>query len=154
MAFDDAAVDDLFSRIVSHALRLGRFESVNQHEPKNKPGNGLRAAVWVESIEPVTSSGLASVSGRVTFSFRIYQNFKSEPEEAIDPDVLKACNDLMREYSGDFDLGTTVRHIDIFGSAGFGLSARAGYLDIDRSLYRVMTLTIPIIINDLWTEAG
>src|SRR5258708_32839680 len=65
MAFDAAAVLDLFDKVTSHAASLGLFDSqVGTHEPKNAPGNGLWCAIWVQGIGPIPSSGLASVSGR------------------------------------------------------------------------------------------
>src|SRR5258707_10301780 len=65
MAFDAAAVLDLFDKVTSHAASLGLFDSqVDTHEPKNAPGNGLWCAIWVQGIGPIPSSGLASVSGR------------------------------------------------------------------------------------------
>src|SRR5260221_12415812 len=72
MAFDAAAVLDLFDKVTSHAASLGLFDSqVGTHEPKNAPGNGLWCAIWVQGIGPIPSSGLASVSGRVELRARI-----------------------------------------------------------------------------------
>jgi len=34
------------------------------------------------------------------------------------------------------------------------LSALAGYLNQDGKLYRVMTVTLPIIINDIWAQVA
>jgi hypothetical protein len=43
--------------------------------------------------------------------------------------------------------------VDLLGSAGAPLSAQAGYLNQDGRLFRVMTLTLPIIVNDVWDQA-
>jgi hypothetical protein len=58
----------------------------------------------------------------------------------------------MKELSGSITLGGTVRMIDLLGIDGTPLSAMAGYLQIDRKVYRVMDLTIPVIVNDMWTQ--
>jgi|SRR5882762_12793 len=143
----------LFAAVESHALALGVFERVNMHEPKTSPGSGLTAAVWIQAIAPVTTSGLATTSGRIEFSTRIYTNMLTEPQDAIDPNMVAAVDALLGAYSGDFDLGVTgVRDVDLLGQHGVPLSALAGYLNQDGKLYRVMTVTLPIIINDLWAQ--
>lgn len=144
----------LVDAAVSHALTTGLFEKVNGHEPKSAPGSGLTAAVWAQSVSSVLSSGLATSSGRVELNVRIYTNMLAEPQDAIDPRMIAATSTLLSAYSGDFDLGVTgVRSVDLLGSAGAPLSAQAGYLNQDGRLFRVMTLTLPIIVNDVWDQA-
>jgi hypothetical protein len=146
--------DAVFNAIFSHAAASGLFERVNLHEPKNAPGNGLTAAVWVDRIFPVRSSGLDSVSPALIVQTRIFQNMLAEPQDWIDPNVTRAADTLMAAYVGDFSLGNEARQIDVFGQHGPMLEARAGYIDQDKKLYRVMTITIPVIINDAWTEVA
>lgn len=150
--------DALFNAVVSHAQTLGLFERVNGHEPKNAPGSGLTAAVWVQLIGPVPlGSGLAATTGRIEFSVRIYTNMLAEPQDAIDPEVTRAALALVGVYSGDFDLGQAdagIRCVDLLGMYGAALSAQAGYLNQDGKLYRVMTVTLPVIVNDLWTQSA
>jgi hypothetical protein len=140
--------------VVSHALALGIFEAVNVHEPKSAPGNGLWAAVWVQDIGPVPGgSGLGSTSARVEYTVRLYTNMLMEPQDAIDPALIGAVDTLMTAYSGDFDLNASVRCVDLLGQAGVPLSARAGYLTVDSKAYRIMDITLPLIINDAWSQA-
>jgi hypothetical protein len=63
---------------------------------------------------------------------------------------------MMGAFSGDFDLGGVggVRYIDLLGSTGTVLGAVAGYIEIDKKMFRVMTMTIPIIINDAFVQAA
>ncbi len=153
MTFDAAAVVALRDQIVSHAMTLGVFDKVAQHEPKNAPGNGLFCAIWADTIEPLPdASGLAATSGRVAFHVRIMGNMLQEPQDDIDGLMLTAATTLIGEYSGHFTLGGTVRDVDLLGAHGEALKGQAGYLDIDKKLYRIMVVTLPIIINDLWTQ--
>jgi hypothetical protein len=143
------------SALESHALALGIFERVNKHEPKNAPGHGLTAAIWVETIEPVPEeSGLASTTGRVPFMIRVYNNALAEPRDDIDPTVLGAVDALFTAYSGDFTLGGLIKDIDLLGRAGVPLSARAGYVTINQTMFRCMDITLPVVINDLWSQSG
>jgi hypothetical protein len=149
MSFDATSI---FNVIVSHAMASGAFERVNQHEPKNAPGNGLTCAVWIDRIEPVKSSGLISTSTRASFMIRVYSSMLQEPQDAIDPNIVSAVDVLMTAYSGDFELGSNVRDIDLLGAYGIPLSAQAGYINQDNKLYRVMTITLPVIVNDVWVQ--
>lgn len=155
MTFGAAAVLSLFDQVKSHAMTLGVFDRVAQHEPKNAPGNGLTCSIWVQSIDPVPdASSLIATSGRVELHVRVYSNMLQEPQDDIDPQILTAVTTLMGEYSGHFTLGGTVRDVDLLGAHGQALSAQAGYLDIDHKLYRVMVITLPIILNDMWVQNG
>lgn len=146
-------ITDLFTRMRDHALSTGLFETVNGHEPKSAPGHGLTAAMWTQVIQPVRSSGLDSTTLRVEVSVRIYKPMLSEPQDAIDPDIVSAVDVLCDAYSGDFTLGGTIREVDLLGAYGAPLSAVAGYLNQDSKLYRVMTVTVPLIVNDVWGQA-
>lgn len=151
MALDILGILDA---VVSHALSLGRFEAVNGHEPKNAPGLGLTAAVWADRVDTVRSSGLDSTSVRLLLNVRLYTGAEQEPADAIDPNLMTALDALMRAYVGDFTLGGLVREVDVRGTHGIGLEARAGYLQQDAALLRVMTIALPVIVNDLWDEVA
>jgi len=143
----------IIDEVVSRASTLGLFERVNSHEPKSRPGNGLTAAVWVESVGPAPrNSGLSQTSALLVLSVRLYSSALQEPADAIDPDLVDALDKLLAAYSGDFDLGGNVRNIDLLGMAGTPMSARAGYMQQDSTVFRVMTITLPVIVDDVWQQ--
>lgn len=145
----------IYDAVQGHLLRTGWFDRVAGHEPKNAPGNGLTAAVWLAKIQPDTkSSGLAATGGRITLSIRIYTPMLAEPQDDIDLNLAQATHATMLALSGDLTLGGLVRAVDLLGmSSADGLSGEAGYLNQDQKLYRVMVITVPILINDLWEQA-
>lgn len=148
----EAWVDPIFNAVESHALASGHFDKVNRHEPKSAPRTGVTCAIWVQAIRATRVSGLNSVSAVLTFHIRVYTSMTQEPLDAIDPNVLKAVSSLLRSVHDNFDFGLDglVRNVDLLGSEGEPVSARAGYLDIDGKMHRVMTITLPIICNDIW----
>lgn len=156
MPFNADSVNTVFDKVISFALATGDFDSVNGHEPKSAPGNGITCAVWAQDIGPIRAGGLAATSGRMTLQQRIYTNFIQQPFDAIDPNIMTAVADLMTAYSADFNFGgdADVRNVDLLGSYGTDLSAQAGYIEIDRKMFRVMTLTIPVIINDMFDQVA
>jgi hypothetical protein len=74
------------------------------------------------------------------------------PQDGIDIDILSAVDQLYASYAGGFTLGGLIRNVDVFGALGPALSAKAGYLNQDGKLFRVMDVIVPMIISDLWDE--
>lgn len=149
--FDPVATQDA---IVSHAKHLGVFDRVFAHEPKSAPLSGFSCAIWAAHIIPITASGLSSTSVRVQYAIRVFGNMTKEPQDGIDRDILGAVAKLMAAYSGDFTLGGEARHIDLLGRYGPSLSAQAGYLNQDNRLFRVMTITLPVVFDDVFEQVA
>lgn len=145
---------DLIDRIASHAMASGFFDRVNQHEPKSKPGRGLTCAVWIDRIEPARGqSGLVNTTARVVFNVRIYTNMLQNPQDAIDPQMMIAADALFTAYTGNFTLGDDTRYIDLLGiTQGHELFCQSGYINIDNMVFRVLTFTLPVIVEDAWPQ--
>lgn len=149
----EAWIDPIFDAVVSDAQMSGYFDKVNQHEPKRAPNSGVTCAIWVQSIEPLALiSGLATTSGRIVFTLRMYTNMLKDPPDAIDPTMMRAMSNLMRRYHDDFDFAGTIRNVDLLGAHGIALSAVSGYLEIDKKEFRIVDLTIPCLVNDIWPQ--
>mgnify|MGYP001565594648 CR=1 FL=1 len=147
------AITSIMSLVISHADSTGHFAVVNGYESKQSPGLGLSAAVWVERITPIKSSGLANTSIRLELTVRLYSSTVSQPYADIDPNLVTATDDLVTAYIGDFELGGEARHIDIFGAHGAGLVARSGYVNQDGAEYRCFNITLPIIVDDVFAQS-
>lgn len=149
-------IQDIIDAAVSHAQRTGYFDSVNAHEPKAAPGNGVTCAIWVNAIDPIKRGGLNSTSLRLELNVRIYTSMLQEPQDAIDVNAVLALDSLMGSYSNDFQLDglTDLRNVDLLGTYGAGLSARAGYLDASGKPMRVFTIVLPLIMNDIWEQVA
>lgn len=147
-------ITSILDAVVSHALASGHFEAVNGHEPQSAPTTGgLTAAVWADRITPVRTSGLASTSVLVVLNVRLYTSAVQEPADAIDPALITAVDTLCAAYVGDYTLGGLVRAVDVRGQHGQPLDVRAGYIQQDGALLRVLTIALPLVVNDLWEEA-
>lgn len=143
----------LMNAITSHAAASGQFDRVAGSEPKNAPGKGISAAVWVDRVEPIARvSGLASSGALVVLNVRVYTSMLQDPPDMIDPNLVAAVDALITAYSGDFQLGGSVRNVDLLGAHSSGLGATAGYLEQDGKLFRVMTITLPLVVTDAWEQ--
>jgi hypothetical protein len=144
----------LLGPLEDHQRSIGFFDYVAKHEPKNRPGEGLTAASWFQRVGPAAGlSGLASTSIRVEFITRIYMNMLAEPADEIDPQAYEAADKLMSAYSADFQLGGEVMQVDLLGAYGEPLSARAGYLNQQGALYRVLDVITPLILDNHWSQS-
>lgn len=150
MALD---INGIFNAMVSHAMSLGYFDQVNQHESKQSAFDGLTCEIWVEQVNPVRTSALNTTSVRIQFEVRLYAGSISQPYDDLDTSLIVALDALMREYTGDFTLGGIVRHVDIFGAYGPGIQARTGYINHDGKEFRVFSVNVPLIVDDLWDQA-
>jgi hypothetical protein len=143
----------IFDALISHAEATGLFETVNGHEPKSSPGKGLSAAVWVARIEPArASSGLSATSALVTCTVRIFSDMLAEPQDGIDPAVVEATDALMNAYSGAFTLGGLIRNVDLLGQTRNPLFAQSGYITVSGRMFRIMDITVPMIVSDVWEQ--
>lgn len=148
-------VTGIWDAVVSHADTLGIFERVIKHEPRNAPGLGLTCAIFAGPFGPVpAASGLSLASARVAFVARVYNPALQQPYDDIDPVSVDAAAQLMGAYAGAFTLGGLVRNVDVFGAAGPALGAAPGYINQDGKLFRTMDVTLPMIVNDVWSEVA
>lgn len=147
------SIQSLFDSLQTQLLVLGVLDDVNTHEPKNAPGNGITGALWFQNVTPdKTGSGLNVTSARVEFMLRLYTNMLMKPEDAIDPNMVDATDTIMSRLSNHFTLDGLVKKVDLLGSTGTPLQAQAGYVESNGKLYRCIDITIPLIVNDVWTQ--
>ena len=151
MALDIRSIQD---KLVSHALATGHFDSVNETKIDEPAGAGaVTCGIWADDIAPIRSSGQASTSVRIVFKVRIFASTESAPESYLDPAMIDATSTLMNAYSGDFELSGDARAIDLLGMAGVTLSANAHYMNLSGIIFRVMDITVPVLLNDVWEQS-
>jgi hypothetical protein len=143
--------------LVSEAQRLGIFEKVNQHESKSQAGNGITMEiVYGTGPTPLPSkSSLSKTSARVIYFARIMIAIQSMPEDSIDAALTNALDLYFDSLHGELGLGDPDpgSFIDILGqTGGVLLDAQGGYLTLDQTLYRVATITIPVVMFDAWVQ--
>jgi hypothetical protein len=143
-------------QIETIARRLGRFDKVQTHEPKSAPGSGLTFAAWLQMLRPVAAmSGLAVSSMLVVFNARIYLSMLGEPMDSIDVNAAAVAAEMMAQLHGGFVLpgiSPDRAELDLLNRHGVPLEARAGYLNQDGKLLRIIDLFVPVIAYDVFDQ--
>lgn len=150
-------ISSILDILISDAQLLGIFERVNQYESTTSPGSGLTAEiVWIMGPTPMAGrSGLASTSARVVYGMRIMLEFKNTPKESLDPAITNAVDLYVNSLLGELALADAQgSFIDVFGMGGVPIDAVGGYLTLDQTTYRIGTITIPVIMENVWTQVN
>jgi hypothetical protein len=148
MALD---IGSILDTLISHAMATGHFESVNEFKVDEPSGTGITAGIWNDDTTPIKSSGLGAVSVRIRFKLRMFSSTEAAPESYLDRAMVDAASTLLNAYAGDFELGGDVRAIDVLGMEGEPLSANAHFMNLSGVIFRVQDITIPVLVNDVWT---
>lgn len=138
----------------SHAATLGVFEDVVGHAMTNPPATGIAVAFEFLRQRRSRSSGLATTSVVRTWTASIYQPLASPNAEDVELAVTNAADLLIAAYHGDFELGGNVRCVDLLGQDSEGLAADGGYAKAADVPLRAIVVTIPLIVNDAYMQAG
>jgi hypothetical protein len=150
MALD---IQSILDNVASHAMSTGHLDVVLGYISKQSPTNGITAAIYVERITPIKSSGLNNTSIRIDLEMQIYSSTYMEPYDGIDANLVRAVDAVYTNFIGDIELGGEARHIDIFGAYGRALDVRSGYLNVTGKELRVFQIIIPIIVDDVWPQS-
>lgn len=152
LGFDPNA---LTNAIVSAAQSTGQFLDVAGHEPASLPAAGMSAAVWMQGLGPARRvSGLAATAARIEYRLRIYTPMLTGNMDSIDPTMTAAASQMIGILSGDFTLVGLVFEVDLLGAQGAPLAAKADYYKQGDQFYRIYDLTIPLIVDNAWTQAA
>lgn len=152
MALDIRGINNA---LLTHAKSTGAISTTVGYEPKSAPGlTGITCGIWFSEMEPYPGgSGLDSTTAVLTMMARLYRGFITKPEGDIDIKLMEAAHVLITRLSSDFTLGGIVRNIDLLGEAtSGGLRPEFGYVDLDNKKFRVVDITIPMIVNDVWDQ--
>ena len=55
----------------------------------------------------------------------------------------------MGAFAGGFTLGGTVRDVDLFG-----MTAQPAYVDFEGKPFRTVEISLPLVINDMFSEVA
>lgn len=154
MALDANGIADLFAQVEARAQTLGDIEQVIGHEPRSAPVSLPALAVWFSALGPARGfSGLDATSVRCEFKARVYLNGQAKDEDKNEQRLLYLTALVMGAFSAAFTLNGEVMAVDLLGGWGSPLEAVPGWQVQDGKEFRVAELTIPVILDGVWSQS-
>ena len=149
----------IIDALASKLAASGYYDQVNQFEAENPPNTSVRAGVWITDVRPDPKrSGLRTTAFLLVFNVRLYFPMMDPPDQ-LDPRALDAASAFFESLWGDFDLsgpsGTApvkINCVDLQGMAGITPRITPGYTAIGEQWLRTLTVTAPVIVNDVFTQ--
>lgn len=144
-------LETIQNHLVTHCESLGCFDNVVTTEPANAVAGGVTASIILTRIGPDRAiSGLNITSAVVVFTVRIWRNKTVMPHYGIDLATMKAAEGLINSLHDDFTLGDDATCIKFLSGENFG--ALSGLVVLDEGVHRVIDVTIPIQVADVWPQ--
>lgn len=155
MAFN---IKSTLSAIASHISRSGYASDVQIGEPVSPPeiNDKVFAAIFMNAASVVeltlgTTIELHTVTVRLMKRAAFAQG---DDASAVEEELALVVSQVSSNLIGEFDLGGTIRAIDVGGQYGTGVSAAWGYTNISSVIFRVVDITVPLIVDDSATQAA
>ena len=147
--------DQILAALKDHAMQQG-FETVYTHETKSPAGPGVHCEIVASGFElNAGRSGLDTTSVRLQFRVRLKTTWTQKPADDVDSRLLKALDPLMSSYIAGFTLGGLTAAVAILGDAGGQpIVGQFGYIDQGGVTFRTIEFPLPLLVDDLWTEAA
>ena len=155
MAFNIKATLDAIS---SHIARTGYVNDVRIGEPVSPPAaiEKMHAAIYMASagVVSLTLSTTIEVHSVVVRLYRRAAFGQGDDAGQVEAEMALAVSQVTSNLVGEFDLGATMRNIDIAGQYGQSLSATWGYITIGNTVFRTVDLTVPLVVDESATQAA
>jgi hypothetical protein len=155
MAFNIKATLDAIS---SHIARTGYVNDVRIGEPVSPPDaiEKMHAAIYMASagVVSLTLSTTIEVHSVVVRLYRRAAFGQGDDAGQVEAEMALAVSQVTSNLVGEFDLGATMRNIDIAGQYGQALSATWGYITIGNTVFRTVDLTVPLVVDESATQSA
>lgn len=155
MAFNIKATLDA---IASHIARSGYAAEVLIGEPVSPPDavDKLHAAIYMASANVVDLT-LTTTTELHTVTVRLYKRAafaQGDDAGAVEADMASSVAQITSNLIGEFDLGGTMRGIDVGGQYGTPITATWGYVSLGNVMFRTVDVVVPLIVDGSATQAA
>lgn len=150
MAFN---IKTTIGQIAGWLQKTGYVKATRVGEPKSPPQGELFASVFMNSVRLVKFYLNGGTQEIHSVQVRLYRNMLADNEDT-EYILAKAVSEITSALLGDFDLGSNIRNVDAAGEHGQGMTATWGYIDVGGTMYRVVDLVLPLVVDDSATAAA
>ena len=143
----------------SHIASTGYVNDAAIGEPTSPPIDALdkvHAAVYMASASVVELTLSTTTEVHVAI-VRLYKRaaFTDGDDSAdVEQEMAMAVSEITSNFIGEFDLGSTIRAIDVGGTYGSSLTATWGYVNLSQVIFRIVDIQVPIIVDGSATQAA
>jgi hypothetical protein len=146
-------VADTLGIIRDELSKINYFSTVEIGEPKSPPADQYASAyIWMDSVTTVQASLNGSIEVYLT-TVRLMTGLFEEPIELIETQTAEAYSKASEALFANFSLDNKIRNIDAAGQYGASYGGTWGHLDLGGNLYRIVDITLPLIVDDSATFA-
>jgi len=129
------------------------------HSPFTPAGQTRRvaAALWMTDWTPTLTLSTSVEVFTVMVRFHVdtfARDLSPDDIQQLELDLTDAFNEFTTDVQQEFDLGGNIRNVDVAGEMSEGMSAAWGHVAIANTMYRVIDITVPMIVNDIATHAA
>jgi hypothetical protein len=155
MAFN---IQSTLDAIASHIARTGYVAEARIGEPSSPPDaiDRLHAAIYMASATVVDLTLSTTIEQHVV-TVRLYRRAafgQGDDAGAVEKEMALAVSQVVSNLIGEFDLGATMRNIDVGGQYGQGIQSEFGYVSIGNTMFRIVDITVPLIVDGSATQAA
>lgn len=155
MAFNIKATLDAIS---SHISKTGYVNDVRIGEPVSPPDatDKMHAAIYMANAGVVALTLTNTIELHMA-TVRLYRRAafgQGDDAGQVEADVALAVSQISSNLIGEFDLGSTVRNIDIAGQYGQAINATWGYVTLGNTVFRTVDLAVPLVVDDSATQVA
>lgn len=136
-------------RIVTYLQGDGGIRTAQAGEPKSPPTGvqGVFASVIMRSTSIVALTLNGTIEQHVIL-IRLYRDMLAEPQKSIEVDLATAAQRIQADIAGEYDLGASIRSVDVGGEYGEPMRTDWGYVTISDRMYRIVDISVPLLVDD------
>ena len=155
MAFNIKAT---LEAVESHISRSGYVSDVQIGEPVAPPDatDRIHAAIYMATAG-VAELTLSSTIELHVATIRLYKRAAfTEGDDAgeVEMDMALAVSEITSNLIGEYDLGATIRNIDVAGQYGQAVTAQWGYVALNQTMFRSVDITLPLVVDGSAEQAA
>ena len=158
MAF---AVKDTLERLQTYLAASGYVEDHAIGEPRRPlqiSSDQLAGRVFMRNAQVVGMMVNGDTVEVHTAIVRLYMLDFGEDEPAPEYRLAEASSKIVADFIGEYDLGATIRRVDIAGEYGDGVGAVWGDVELGQTRdgairYRLVDINVPLIVDASATAA-
>lgn len=139
-------IADTLSAVQSYFLASGYVDNASIGEYRQPP-SGVSAAIFMRRAG-VARLTLNSTIETHLVTVRIYKSWITTDPEQLELELAELVSSVLSDLLGDYDLGGTIRNIDVGGQHGEALNTVFGHLDLAGTMYRIADIHLPFLVDD------